>query len=337
MAGPISSPPVEVNLSFDDMQLRAQGHEAQLPRRFSLISILAFSYSIMNSWLGFVSVLLATLLLGGPTTAFWGTIVAWVASVIIATGLAELASAFPSSGGSYHFTFSIAPQQHRAAIYTAQSIVGLAGIRYPDYEVQRWRVWAVYAACLILGTALVTIAPVLVPKTQSTFFAASISGWLVTSIAVLAMSKTKQSARDVLINWDNQAGWDSGFAFTLGVGQCMWSVTHIAEEISHPGKNVSRAMLLAMLIGLLTIVFFALALLIFSCTDFSAISASAVPLYEAYFQATGSTVFSTVLVAWITFVYFGVVLGLVTTSGRLIWACSCFPRDRLGVRTLASL
>ncbi|CAH0020095.1 unnamed protein product [Clonostachys rhizophaga] len=156
------------------------------------------------------------------------------------------------------------------------------------------------------------------------------------------MSKTKQSAIDVLINWDNQAGWDSGFAFMLGVGQCMWSfgaidsVTHIAEEISHPGKNVTRAMLLAMLIGLLTIVFFALALL-FSCTDFSAISASAVPLYEAYFQATGSAVFSTVLAAWITFVYLGVVLGLVTTSGRLIWACSCFPRDRLGARTMASL
>ena len=90
-------------MDIDELQLRSQGHVGQLPRQFSITSLIAFAFSIMNSWIGFVSLLLTTLTMGGPTVAFWGAIVAWAAATIIAAGLAELASAFPSSGGQYQY------------------------------------------------------------------------------------------------------------------------------------------------------------------------------------------------------------------------------------------
>lgn len=85
----------------DDLLLEAHGHHAELPRHFGPVSMVSFSFSIMNSWLGFVGLLLTTILMGGPTTAFWSNVAGCVASTIIAAGLAELASAFPTSGGQY--------------------------------------------------------------------------------------------------------------------------------------------------------------------------------------------------------------------------------------------
>lgn len=88
---------------LDELQLQAQGHTGELPRHFSMMSLLAFSFSIMNSWTGVAPLLITNLSLGGPTAAFWTPILACIASSIIGLSLAELASAFPSSGGQYQY------------------------------------------------------------------------------------------------------------------------------------------------------------------------------------------------------------------------------------------
>ena len=108
---PVSSANADVDL--DELQLQAQGHKGELPRHFSMVSLLAFSFSIMNSWTGVAPLLLTNLFLGGPTAAFWTPIVACLASFIIGLGLAELASAFPSSGGQYQY-FDIPIHQNRS-------------------------------------------------------------------------------------------------------------------------------------------------------------------------------------------------------------------------------
>jgi amino acid transporter len=70
-----------------------------------MLSMLAFSFSIMNSWTGIISLLLTNLTFGGPVCAFWVPITTALACGIISSGLAELASAFPSAGGQYQYVF----------------------------------------------------------------------------------------------------------------------------------------------------------------------------------------------------------------------------------------
>lgn len=89
---------------LDDLQLQAQGHTAALPRRFTMMSMLAFSFSIMNSWTGVVSILLTNLTFGGPAATFWIPIADAFICGFISLGLAELASAFPSAGGQYQYS-----------------------------------------------------------------------------------------------------------------------------------------------------------------------------------------------------------------------------------------
>lgn len=85
-------------LSVDEIQLRAQGH---LPRQFSIFATLALAFSITNTWIGYSANFVTPLLAGAGRAVFCCLMLACVACTVIATGLAELASAFPSSGGQY--------------------------------------------------------------------------------------------------------------------------------------------------------------------------------------------------------------------------------------------
>lgn len=88
-------------LQVDDLQLQAQGHEAVMPRQFTLWSLIAFAIAVSSSWLAVSSLLTTHLMFAGPVGAVWGPIVSGLASLIVAIGLAELSSAYPSSGGQY--------------------------------------------------------------------------------------------------------------------------------------------------------------------------------------------------------------------------------------------
>ena len=88
-------------LSADELELRLQGHVGELPRQFGALSSLSLAFTLTNSWIGYSAVIAAPLLSGGGPMVFFGLIVAGIACSIITAGLAELASAFPTSGGQY--------------------------------------------------------------------------------------------------------------------------------------------------------------------------------------------------------------------------------------------
>jgi hypothetical protein len=48
-----------------------RGHTQELSQQFSFMSLLAFGFSIMNSWVAFVSLLVTNLALGGPELWLW--------------------------------------------------------------------------------------------------------------------------------------------------------------------------------------------------------------------------------------------------------------------------
>jgi len=216
-----------------------------------------------------------------------------------------------------------------AASFCAQLCLGLAAFYHEDYTPEPYQVWLIYTLIIIICAAFVCLLPKLVPITESVFFWASVVGFVVSFIALLAASKVKQPASVVFTGWVNQTGWSDGTAFMLAVGQSMYgflctdSATHISEELPNPGRNVPRAMWLTIAIGIATTLPFTLAVL-FSIQSFDELSASALPIREIYFQALNSKAGAAFFVFLILFIYFGAVIGLVVTSGRLIWA---FARD----------
>jgi choline transport protein len=76
---------------------------------------------------------------GGPRLVIVGLLLAFIAQSIISIGLAEIGSAFPSSGGQYHFCFLLAPRRSRRF---AAYVIGWM-------SVVAW--WVTTYVCLRLG------------------------------------------------------------------------------------------------------------------------------------------------------------------------------------------
>lgn len=91
---------VKTPINYDELQLQAQGHHQDMPRRFSLWSMFAIAFTITSSWVGFSTSVGISLLYGGSAAVVYGQIVGALSCAIITLGLAELASAYPSSGGT---------------------------------------------------------------------------------------------------------------------------------------------------------------------------------------------------------------------------------------------
>lgn len=79
----------------------ASGHPDHMPKQFTLWSLLAFAIAVCSAWIATSSLLSTHLVFGGFAAATWIPIASGVVAIIPALGLAELASAYPSSGGQY--------------------------------------------------------------------------------------------------------------------------------------------------------------------------------------------------------------------------------------------
>lgn len=75
----------------------------EMPRIFSLRSTLAIAFSITNTWIGYSATFVPPLLAGGGPAVVFCLVLACFACTVLALGLAELSSAFPSSGGQYQY------------------------------------------------------------------------------------------------------------------------------------------------------------------------------------------------------------------------------------------
>ncbi|BCS23651.1 putative GABA permease [Aspergillus puulaauensis] len=327
------------------------GHnQEELPRQFSLLSTLALGFSMTNSWLGYSATFITPLLMGGSPAVFFGLVGASIASSFITAGLAELASAYPSSGGQYHFAFMVSSPRYRApvafamgwlsvvawaltsastAVVCAQMAGNLASIYNPRYTPEPWQTYLIYAALVLISTGIVCLLPRALPRGEIVMFISSFLGFVASLVTVLVTQKHKRSATAVFVDYENLSGWNNGTSFLIGLSTSMYAylaidgACHIAEELPNPKRDVPRAMGLTMLIGATTVFPWTIAFL-FAATDTNAVASSPIPIYTIYLQATQSDSAATVLTVWVLFVYSGALVSCIVTTGRLAYA---FARD----------
>ncbi|KAI9718467.1 MAG: hypothetical protein M1828_006712 [Chrysothrix sp. TS-e1954] len=334
----------------DGEQLRAHGHETALQRSFSPLAAIGLGFSITNSWVGYLSNFGQNLIYGGPQSVVFGLLVATAVQWIITLGLSEVASAFPSTGGQYHFTFILAPTRHKrfAAFVVgwmtligwwvitcsgvslcAVSIAGMINFWHEDFEAAAWQVYLIYLATILLTAAPLFLLPRSVPKITQATLILSVSGFVVIFCMLLGLKKQTQPASFITQSGLGKSGWNMGTAWMLGVGNALYAygstdgAIHIAEEIPRPGKNIPLAMNLTMLIGFLTAFPMSLALM-FGVTDTDKVLDSKLPSAEIFYQITDSKTVVTFMMCWVILVYFMALTSQWVTSGRMTWA---FARD----------
>ncbi|EEU43558.1 uncharacterized protein NECHADRAFT_45162 [Fusarium vanettenii 77-13-4] len=321
-----------------------------IPRIFSTLSALAMAFSITNTWIGYSATFVPPLLAGGGPAVVFALVLACFACTVIALGLAELASAFPSSGGQYHYVAMLSTERYRdplafgvgwisvlgwlfttasTTVFCSQTSLILASLYHPDFVWKPWQVWLIYVLITVISCLIIVLLPRWIPTAERVFLFSSLLGLLVAFITILASSEHKQPAAIVFTEWVNVTGWPDGLAFLLATGQAMYGflgldgATHISEELPNPERTVPRVIVMIMIIGTITSIPWTIAML-FSTTDLDAVASASVPVYEVFLQAINSNAAATFFTVWICFIYYGAMVSCFVTSGRLIWA---FARD----------
>ncbi|KAK7962696.1 uncharacterized protein PG986_003521 [Apiospora aurea] len=234
----------------------------------------------------------------------------------------QLASSVPTAGGVYHWaTIAAGPRWGRATGFFAGWInfygwiFGLASLlqvtanvavqmyatqRRDAYAPAAWHVYVAYVLLLWLGAACVVLANRrVVPGTQHAGMLLVVVGGIVTIVVVAAMPRQHASNKFVWASFgeNNLTGWPGGVAFLLGVLNGAFTIgtpdaiTHLAEELPHPRRDLPKVIGLQIGLGGLYALVFAIALG-YAITDLSVLiepgNLNTYPLAIIYEQATGS-------------------------------------------------
>ncbi|KAH8883852.1 amino acid transporter [Thozetella sp. PMI_491] len=339
------------------LAVNASGYHDQLKRQYSLLGLAGIALTVDNAWVALGSSISVSILNGGPPGLIFGLIVAIFYYTFIGLGLAEFASSVPTAGGVYHWaTIAGGPRYGRIIGFftgwvnfygwmfdlasllqiTANISVSMYTVYHQDtYVAEPWHVYVAYLLILWLATAVVIFANKAIPHTQYVGMFLVIVGGIVTIIVISAMPKQHASNYFVWGSFEenNLTGWAGGVAFLCGVLNGSFTIgtpdaiTHMAEELPHPKKDLPKAIGLQLSLGFLYAFFFAIAIC-YAITDLEALQGgfNTYPLANIYAQATayadgslnnGAT-FGLLFIIWMSSML--CCIGTVLTNSRIYWA-----------------
>ena len=213
-------------------------------------------------------------------------------------------------------------------------VVAMYAAFHPDYVAHPWHIFIAYILCTWISCATVLFANRALPKIEILGGFLIIAGVFITIVVCAAMPNTTGAGHAsnsfVWHDWSNQTGYTSnGFVFVAGMLNGAYAVgtpdivTHLAEEIPHPSKNVPKAILAQMIVGFFTGFLYLIAIF-YAVNDLNAVltSSSTFPIAEIYRQATGSAGGSVGLLILAFLPTFITCMGCYITASRIFWTLS---------------
>ena len=338
-----------------DEQLAAMGYKAELPRALSMFSILGLSFAIMAVPFGESTTMSIGLTDGGPVTIFWGWIFVSIVSTGIAASLAEICSAYPTSGGVYYWSAMLAPSPKYAVVASyitgwigalgnllvstsisfggAQLIISAIGLWNEEFVPKPWHTVLMYYAVLLIALA-VNLAPSRhLDRLNTACIYWTGASVLIILVTVLSMARGgRRDASYVFGEFDaSRAGWAPGWAFFVGLLQSAYTLTgygmvaSLCEEVQNPAREVPKAMVLSVLAaGVTGIVYLIPILFVMPEVDDVLVVPTGQPIGYIYKQATGSAGGGFGLLFLILGILFFASVGSLTATSRNLYA---FSRD----------
>ncbi|KAJ7500972.1 choline transport protein [Mycena galericulata] len=254
---------------------------------------------------------------GGAPGIIYEFLASCVYDGFLAASITELASSIPSAGGVYHWATVAGGKYGRVLEFFAGDLgllnfygwkfgfsailvipanvaIQMYVVFHPEFLVQPWHTYLALVLVTWLCCLTVIFFNRFMPLIQRVGLFMIVVGGVIT-VVVLATSKSHASTAFVFTHWQNETGWSGGFAFLAGILNGAFaigtpdSVTHIAEELPHPRRDLPRAIAAQIILGALTGFVYVVALM-FSITDLDAVLTSngSFPLAVVYSQATGN-------------------------------------------------
>ncbi|GLC34287.1 hypothetical protein PLESTM_000178500 [Pleodorina starrii] len=260
----------------DELKLFCMGYKQELTRSFTLFNNAGVAFSLLSPLASLTGMYGSWgLLYGGPVVMMWGMPVVTLFSLLVAISLAELASAYPTSGAIYYWSWALAPPRLKAvaswvsgwvlvlgqASFTASScriftdmlaaFVLMATGQELSSGAQLGVFLAVFAACAALASS---------PNAVMAYVTSLTAFWNLIALAALAaalpaLAPRRQALSYVYTRWQDN-GSVTGvhshvYNMLLGLLMSQYlylgfdACAHISEETQHADVNAPRGMMAA--------------------------------------------------------------------------------------------
>lgn len=336
----------------EDM-LKAMGYQSELKREFTMFSAFSFAVSISGLFATVGTTFVYPLEAGGSASVIWCWFIGGVGCLSIALSVAEIVSAYPTSGGMYYACCKLFPANYVPCICWVDGWLNAlgqtAGVASSDYGAALMLLSAVemgtnfsyqatakhavgvMAAIVIFHATVNSFPTKYLERLTWMYTVFHFSCLIAGAIALLVKADPRNDASYVFTNIQSSSGWSPvGFAFLFGFLSVSWTMTdydataHICEEMQEPEKKAPWAIALAMcftyIIGWLYNV-----VLCFCMGDPASILTKDQPVAYIYYRALGrgGGVFFTVAM-FIIMNFVGI--SSLHASSRTVWAQS---RDKM--------
>jgi amino acid transporter len=297
----------------DDATLHAMGYPRKLTRRFQAFDNFAISFTIINIISGIFSGFGFGLNAGGPRILVFGWIGVSVMVLFVGAAMAEVASAFPTSGALYFSAGKLA-KRHKGAWswYTGWlnfvgQVGGTAATGYAAatfiqaFIALQWPSYVPTAHQTVLITALIIVVQGLA-NTYTVHLVAvlnRISVWwlligLVVIVSALVVGPDQHRSASFVTHFVNNTGFTNGlYGGMLGLLVTSWTFTgfdgsfHMSEETVRATVNAPRGITRAIGYSAVTGLILMLAL-VYSIGDYNNVASASAPPVQILIDGLGT-------------------------------------------------
>jgi choline transport protein len=327
------------------------GYDQAMVRRWGLQKVIGMGLGLASTWAFAGAGLTLVIQEGGPAAALYGFLLVSLFTFCVSASIAELVSAFPTTGGPFYWTARIAPKKiapflslltgyancmswvcacASVASTNAQQIFGFVVITHPDFDIKRWQLYILYLFFMLAGMFFTMFLYPLVPIINKWLIYWSNTAMVVAIIMMLSRSSGHfASSHFVWAEYINNTGWGNVMCFITGLINGGFSyghldaVVHLAEEATRPEKNIPIA--IAAQVGVSFPQGFLFMIVMFYCIkDIDSILSSTIPNAELFLQAMGGKGGAVVLQLMVVSILVCVNLEVQTNATRMVWS---FARD----------
>ncbi|MGH6657783.1 MAG: amino acid permease [Actinocrinis sp.] len=241
----------------DDQRLHELGYPRKLTRRLTWFDNFAVSFTIINIIAGVFTGFGVGFGAGGPRTLVWGWIVVSTLVLFVGMAMAEICSAYPTSGALYYWAAKLA-KRHNAAWswftgwlnfagqiagtaatdFAAASFINvLVSLEWSSYSGTKYTTLGIFAVILFLHALANTYTVKLVGLLNRISVWWLLFGALIIAGALVFKPSHHQSASFVFTQFENQTGFSNGlYAAMIGLLSTAWVFTgfdasaHMTEE-----------------------------------------------------------------------------------------------------------
>ncbi|XP_054825052.1 amino-acid permease BAT1 homolog isoform X1 [Prosopis cineraria] len=276
---------VEVN-NPDDLRLKQLGYKQELSRSLSAVANFSMAFSIISILTGLTTLYGTGLRFGGPVTMVYGWLIVGAMTMTVGLSMAEICSAFPTSGGLYFWSarlcgrrwgplaswltgwFNIVGQWavttsvdfSLAKLIQVIILLSTGGKNGGGYEASKYIVICFHGGILLLHAIINSL-----PISLLSFFGQLAAIWNVLGVFLLmilipSVATERASAKFVFthFNTDNGEGIRSGvYIFLLGLLMSQYTLTgydasaHMTEETKNADRNGPKGIISAIGISII--------------------------------------------------------------------------------------